>query len=111
MIIATDMIPPQRIVDAFGHYRIGVTQANKGDGHLDDGRFQDVVTDWSQGTADVLKAAYLKRLVTMAKFAGSNLIEFWGWPEVRYRSGDNCGMVYSRVRFCHVIVIPNGRPN
>lgn len=111
MNITVAQIHPQRIVDAFGNYQIGVAQALKGDGHKDDGRFMDLATDWSNDTAEVLSAIYLKTLVRQARHRGSNFIEFWGWPEVKYRDGDNHGMVASRVRFLHVVVVPNGRPN
>ncbi len=107
MITAVDRIEPQHIVDAFGQYRIGVTLASKGDGHLDDGRFRDLVTSWQQDTIPVLKAAYVRQLVREARRGSFNLIEFWGWPEIRYRDDDNHGMVYSRVRFLHVIVEMN----
>jgi hypothetical protein len=54
---------------------------------------------------------YVRLLRNEAKKRASNFIEFWGWPEVRFRSDDISYMVYSRVRFLHVIVVPQGRPN
>lgn len=106
-------IEPQTIVNAFGNYRIGVTLAKKGEGHADDGRFRDIVTDWALDTAPVLQAAYLRRLSAECRRGGHNLIEFWGWPEIRYREDDAKGMVYSRVRFLYVLIEMNmsGRPN
>lgn len=107
------IIEPNRIVDAFGSYRIGITLSKKGEGHLDDGHFRDVSTDWSMDPAPVLQATYLRQLTQECYRRGSNFIEFWGWPEIRYRDDDTKGMVYSRVRFLFVIVEMNtaGRPN
>lgn len=110
-MIAVANIPPQRIVDAFGNYLIGIAEALVGSGHPDDGRFMDLATEWSPDTPEILASLYLKRLVAIGKQQRSNFIEFWGWPEIRYRQGDNCGMVYSRVRFMYVIAVPPGRPN
>lgn len=106
-------IHPQRIVEAFGNYQIGVTLSSKGDGHPNDGRFRDLTTDWALDTAPVLTAAYLRQLSAQCRRTGSNLIEFWGWPEIRYRDDDGKGMVYSRVRFLYVLIEMNmlGRPN
>jgi hypothetical protein len=111
MIIAIDTIHPQKIVDAFGPYQIGIAESLKGEGHPNDGRFQDIVTDWTPDPAEIIKTIYLRRLVRLAKSQRSNFIEFWGWPEIRYRDDVNAGMVFSRVRFLHVIAVPNGRPN
>lgn len=113
MSLAVANIHPQQIVDAFGNYRIGIAEALKGDGHADDGRFQDIVTDWAREPTPVLQAAYLRRLVREATRGQYNFIEFWGWPEIRYRADDGKGMVYSRVRLLYVQVVMNtaGRPN
>lgn len=110
-ITAIDIIQPMEIVRAFGNQEIGVTEALKGDGHLDDGRFQDIATPWTSDSMPVLLASYLRRLRYLAYHGGHNLIEFWGWPEIRYRDDDNRAMVYSRVRFMCVTVVPQGRPN
>jgi hypothetical protein len=109
--VAVDEIHPQLIVDAFGQYRIGIAQSFKGEGGPDDGRFMDLATPWAKETPEVQRALYVRLLRNEAKKRASNFIEFWGWPEVRFRSDDISYMVYSRVRFLHVIVVPQGRPN
>ncbi len=113
MINAVANIHPQKIIDAFGNYRMGITLSKKGEGNADDGRFRDIVTDWAPDTIPILQATYLRALTREAKRGGHNFIEFWGWPEIRYRDDDAKGMVYSRVRFLYVIVEMNtaGRPN
>jgi hypothetical protein len=108
---AVDLIHPQMIVDAFGSYKIGIAQSFKGQGGPDDGRFMDLATPWAKETPEVQRALYMRLLRHEAKRRGSNFIEFWGWPEVRFRDGEFAYMIFSRVRFLHVIAVPPGRPN
>lgn len=96
------------IVNAFGNWRIGVTEATVGTGGPDDGRFMDLTYGWHREIAPVLQAAYLKRLVKQAKRRQANLVEFHGWPEIRYRD-DGTGEVYSRVRFRTVAIMDRPR--
>lgn len=109
--IAVDQIHPQHLVDAFGQYRIGIAQSFKGEGGPDDGRFMDLATPWARETPDVQRALYVRMLIAETRRRGSNFLEFWHWPEVRFREGEFQYMVFSRVRFMHVIVVPQGRPN
>ena len=108
--ITSGIIEPQAILEAFGPYQIGFSQASVGAGGLDDGRFQDFATEWRMELPAVAVAAYLRALVRQVKAGASNFMEFHGWPEIRHRD-DGSVMVYSRLRMMYVQVIFQPRPN
>lgn len=108
--IVSGVIEPQTILNAFGSYLIGFSQASKGDGGADDGRFQDFGTDWRPAAQSMMIDQYLRRLVRHVKFGRFNFMEFHGWPEIRHRD-DGTIMVYSRVRLMYVQVVLQPRAN
>lgn len=108
--VTSGIIEPQAILESFGIYRIGFSQASVGDGHHDDGRFQDFATDWRAELPAVAIEQYLRNLVRRVKAGAYNFMEFHGWPEIRHRD-DGAVMVYSRLRLMHVQVVFQPRPN
>lgn len=108
--IVSGVIEPQAILNAFGAYQIGFSQASKGDGGSDDGRFQDFATDWRPTVKTVMVDQFLRSLVRHVKAGRFNFMEFHGWPEIRHRD-DGTIMVYSRVRLMYVQVVFQPRPN
>ncbi len=108
--VVSGTIDPAAILNAFGAYQIGFSQASIGDGGSDDGRFQDFGTEWSVNPVAFHTEGYLRRLVREAKRGRYNFMEFHGWPEIRHRD-DGSVMIYSRLRLMYVQVVLQPRPN
>ena len=108
--VVSGTLDPQAILNAFGSYQIGFSQASIGDGHSDDGRFQDFITEWKVDTVAFHTERFLRRLVKEAKRGRYNFMEFHGWPEIRHRD-DGSVMIYSRLRLMYVQVVFQPRPN
>lgn len=108
MIIPVDNIPPERILQKIGAYRMAFAESLKGEGGPSDGNFQDFSTNWRTEAAPDVQEIWLEMLrrnVAVACQKGFNFIEFWGWPEVRCRDDGMC-MVASRLRIIRVTMVP-----
>lgn len=98
-------IAPPRIMQAFGSWRIAITEAAVGEGGQDDSNFEDFTNNgdhraaWRDTTPDKIIDHYLNLLVFETKLRNSHVLIFHGWPQVWRRADDHWLGVYSRVRF------------